>query len=268
MLIALMGLSCARAVSAADRKPQIEPRPFQAPDEIRSGADGKPRLRADVFYEKSKNPLPEGYKLLYEQDCADTSSLKDFVMTDTKAWRWSNEDNGGALELFQQSKYDPAVRSPFNIALIADKVFGDFILEADLLQTGKEYGHRDMCLFFGFQNPTNFYYVHLATAADEHAHNIFIVKDAPRIKIAKETTKGINWGSNAWHHVRLERNPGDGSIKVFFDDMSVPIMTATDRRFGPGYIGFGSFDDTGNVKNVRVWGRSMETRKTEFFARP
>src|SRR6266513_3049230 len=104
-------------------------------------------------------------------------ALRDFVMSDPKAWKFSPSN---ALELATQSDYKPLVRSPFNIALIADRVFEDFVLEADLMQTGREYGHRDMCLFFGFQTPTNFYYAHIATAADPHAHNIFIVNGQPR----------------------------------------------------------------------------------------
>src|SRR4030095_13494656 len=124
--------------------------------------------------------IGDGYKLLFEQKFDTESSVKDLVFTDARAWKWSKEETGGALELTQQSQYAPVVRSPVNIALIADKVFTDFVLEADLIQTGKEYGHRDMCLFFGFQNPTNFYYAHVATAADEHAHNLFIAKHAPR----------------------------------------------------------------------------------------
>ena len=113
--------------------------------------------------------LPSDYKLLYEQKFDVPAALKDFLMTDTAAWKWTEDGKTSALELVQQSKYEPVVRSPVNIALIADKVFTDFVLEADLIQTGKEYGHRDMCLFFGFQNPTNFYYTHIATAADDHA---------------------------------------------------------------------------------------------------
>ena len=212
--------------------------------------------------------IADGYKLLFEQKFDAESSLKDFVFTDFKAWKWSKEENGGALELTQQSEYTPAVRSPVNIALIADKVFTDFVLEADLIQTGKEYGHRDMCLFFGFQNPTNFYYAHIATAADDHAHNVFIVKNAPRTKIAKETTKGVNWGLNVWHKVRLERKVSDGTIKVYFDDLAKPIMVAEDKTFGAGGIGFGSFDDTGKLDNIRVWGPSVENKRAEFFKRP
>ena len=71
--------------------------------------------------------LPTGYKLLYDQKCNQAAALKDFVLTDPGAWRFSKDDSGPALELFQQSDYSPAVRSPLNIALIADKIFGDFI---------------------------------------------------------------------------------------------------------------------------------------------
>ena len=137
-----------------------------------------------------------------------------------------------------------------------------------MIQTGREYGHRDMCLFFGFQEPSKFYYAHIATAADDHAHNVFIVKDAPRTKIAKETTKGVNWGLEVWHKVRLERKASDGSIKVYFDDLTKPIMVAEDKTFASGYIGFGSFDDTGKVDNIKIWGPVVETKKTGFFAKP
>jgi hypothetical protein len=201
-------------------------------------------------------------KLLYEQKFDNANALKDFVMTDGKAWRFSPSN---ALELVKQSDYKPIVRSPVNIALIADKVFEDFVLEVDLMQTGREYGHRDMCLFFGFQTPTNFYYTHIATAADPNAHNIFIVNGKPRTNIAKKTTKGVNWGLGVWHKVRLERKVADGSIRVFFDDMNEPIMVAEDKTFSAGYIGFGSFDDTGMVDNIRIRGSKVETKKAQFF---
>jgi len=211
--------------------------------------------------------IPSAYKLLYEQKFTGPENLREFVMTDTNAWRVTKTNDIIALDLVTQSKYKPQYRSPFNIALIADKVFKDFILEVNLRQTGKEYGHRDMCIFYGFQDPSHFYYTHIATAADEHAHNTFIVTNAPRIKIATETTKGVNWGLDVWHKVRLERKASDGTIKVFFDDMAKPIMLAADKTFDSGYVGFGSFDDTGMVDNIRIWGPDVETKKTDFFQR-
>ncbi len=219
-----------------------------------------------LIFETNSAALPQGYKLLYQQDFDKPDALKDFVMSDPQAWKISETNGLFGLELAQQSHYTPVVRSPFNIALIANRTFEDFILEADLMQTGREYGHRDMCLFFGFQTPTNFYYTHIATAADPHAHNIFIVNGAPRTNIAKQTTKGVNWGLGVWHRARLERKVANGTIKVFFDDMSKPIMVAEDKTFAAGYVGFGSFDDTGMVSHVRIWGPKVQNKKTPFFS--
>lgn len=209
--------------------------------------------------------LPPGYQLLYEQTFADASALGDFIFSDPQAWRFATAEGRGGLELHRQSAYQPRVRSPVNLALIAGRRFGDFVLEVEMVQTGREYGHRDMCIFFGAKDPANFYYVHLATAADDHAHNIFLVNDEPRVKIASKTTTGVNWGLGVWHKVRLERTRADGAIRVFFGDLSQPIMTATDTHFDAGLLGFGSFDDTGMVTNIRVWGPRLEPDKVGFF---
>jgi hypothetical protein len=209
----------------------------------------------------AEDNLPKGYKLLYEQKFENSSALQDFQMTDTNAWKFSKEEKGGALELAAQSKYTPPVRSPVNIALIKEKIFGDFVLEADLIQTGREYGHRDMCLFFGLHDPSHFYYAHIATKADPNAHNVFIVNGVPRKNFAKTTTGGVNWGLNVWHKVRLERKVSEGTIRVYFDDLTLPIMVAEDKTFGEGFIGFGSFDDTGKIDNIRIWGPSLGTGK-------
>ena len=213
--------------------------------------------------------IPRAYRLLYGQSCSSTNALREFVFTDSTAWRVTSTNGKSALELLRQSDYQPAVRSPVNIALVADRVFDDFILEADLLQTSQEHGHRDMCLFYGFQSPTQFYYTHIATKADDHAHNCFLVNQAPRTKIAKETTGGFDWGRDVWHKVRLERKASDGTIRVWIDDLTRPIMVAEDRTLGPGWVGFGSFDDTGRVANIRVWGRKAQKRRVpEFPKRP
>lgn len=206
--------------------------------------------------------IPSDYKLLYQQDFKEKDPLKDFEFTDKSAWKKS----GQALELFGKSNYTPRVRSPHNIAMIEGKKFGSFILEAELQQTGKEYGHRDLCLFFGMEDPENFYYVHMASVADPNAHNIFLVNNEPRTNIATKTTEGINWGeTDTWHKIRLERNIESGTIKVFFDDLSTPIMEAEDMHFDFGHIGFGSFDDTGKFDNIKIWGPGLAPEKKGFF---
>ncbi|MFQ6132421.1 MAG: hypothetical protein ACE5R4_10330 [Armatimonadota bacterium] len=209
--------------------------------------------------------VPAGYRLLYSQDFEDEDAIGDFEFTDPTKWRLSEEEGNHALEFTGTGDYKPEVRSPNIIGLLSDRVFGDFILEADLLQTGREYGHRDMCLFFGFTDPAKFYYVHMASKADANAHNMFIVNDAPRTNFAEKTTSGIQWGEEQWHKVRLERKAAEGTIRVFFDDLEEPIMVGEERTFKRGYLGFGSFDDSGMVDNVRIWGPSVESKPSGFF---
>ena len=194
---------------------------------------------------------------------------REWTMTDSSAWKAVPDPSGGALELFKDSAYKPEVRSPLNIALLKDSGVGDFTLELEALQTGKEYGHRDLCLFFGFQSPTQFYYVHMASAADEHAHNIFLVDKAPRRAIAATTTKGIEWGTtNSWHHIKLERSVKEGTIRVYFNDLNKPIMTAQDKTFAEGAIGVGSFDDTGKFRSIHLKAPAFASTHIEFPKKP
>lgn len=175
---------------------------------------------------------------------------------DPKAWKVIEEDGNRVYSLHRQSEYAPPVRSPRNIARIKDLRVTDFVIEAKMKQTSREYGHRDMCIFFGYQGPSRFYYVHIATKADPHAHSVFLVNDAPRVSIAADRTDGADWGQEVYQKVRVERDTASGSIKVYFNDMTKPIITAEDKTFLDGEIGFGSFDDTGNIDDIRIWART------------
>ncbi len=158
-----------------------------------------------------------GFPLIYKQDFEEPEAIYEFVYSDPAPWFMTGGKDGGmALEYAGRGDYEPRVRSPLIIGLIDNLVLGDFILEADVLQTGSEYGHRDMCIFFGFQDSTLFYYVHLASQADPVAHTVHIVNDLPRKSIVKERTDGIRWIDGHWHHIRLERRTGDGEISCIF----------------------------------------------------
>lgn len=219
-----------------------------------------------INFMHAQSVIPENYKLIYFQDMESPQTLGSFEMSDGKAWRIFAGNQGNSLELFQASEYESLVRSPFNIAVIKDLLVGSFIMEVDLSQTGREYGHRDLCLFFGMQNATNFYYVHMASVADQNANNIFLVNDEPRTNIATKTTTGTNWGeTNSWHKARIEREIESGTIKIYFDDMDVPIMEANDNHFDIGRVGVGSFDDTGRFDNIKVWAPKTYFPKIGLF---
>jgi hypothetical protein len=200
-----------------------------------------------------------GRPLVFFSDFED-ESLARFQFTDAKAWRIATDagkratdDGKWALELFQQSQFEPPVRSPLNRALVADLAVDSFVLDVALQSTKKDYNHRDLCLFFGYQDDAHLYYVHFGKQTDPHANQIFIVDGKPRLKISTETTAGTPW-TNAWHHARLVRE-SDGTIEVYFDDMEKPAMRAKDATFGKGLVGVGSFDDTGKFDRLAIYAR-------------
>jgi acetyl esterase/lipase len=175
--------------------------------------------------------------------------------TDASAWKTDGTGRNACYSLVKKtSAYTPPHRSPLNIALLKGLEVSDFVLDARVQSTVDDYGHRDLCFFFGYRDPAHYYYVHLARAADDRAHSVFIVNGKDRASIAGERTQGVDW-SPGWHRVRVRRDAASGKIEVFFDDLEKAIMTASDRTFPAGRIGVGSFDDTGNFDEIRLRGK-------------
>ncbi len=197
----------------------------------------------------------EGLPLVVYEDF--DSGAGRWQFSDQACWRVVRQGGRSLLDQFQRrSSYRPPVRSPYHFALLKGVVVGDFILQARVRSTIKDYGHRDACLFFGFQGPATFYYVHLGKKMDNHANQIFIVNHRPRTKISLRTTPGTPW-DDRWHTVRIKRNATTGRIEVYFDDMSRPVMVAQDRTFSWGQVGVGTFDDTTQWDYVALWGHRV-----------
>jgi hypothetical protein len=176
-------------------------------------------------------------------------------------------DGKAALELMRQSDYKPAVRSPFNIALLADKVWGDLIFEADCQQTGKGVwpSRHGLCLWLS--GPESLLlYAHRHGCGRSRAQLLHRQRRAAS-EVRQRSYQGVDWGLGVWHHVRIARKASDGTVRVFFDDMEKPIMIGTDKIFGAGAIGFGSFDDTGKVTNIKVWSARVEEKKLAPFTK-
>lgn len=194
--------------------------------------------------------MPVVYQTEFLED-----SLEGWRFSDANAWRIvSNADGDKALGLVARSRYRGKVRSPYGYALIENVSVTDFVLDLRVRSTTRDYNHRDLCVFFGFQDAEHFYYVHLGKRADPHAHSIFLVNGRDRVSIAKERTTGVDW-DDQWHDVRIVRDTGNDSIEVYFDDMDEPIMRTTDDHFESGLVGVGSFDDQGEFDSITLRGK-------------
>jgi hypothetical protein len=178
----------------------------------------------------------------------------------SQASRWEvvESGDGHAYRLTGKADYNPPHRSPHAISLLEGKVLGDFVLTAKVKTLQRPTGHRDMCIFFGYQNPSQFYYVHLGQEPDPHSSQIFIVNEAPRTKITSSKDSAVGWKEDTWHEVKLVRSVEDGLIELYFDDMETPQKVAHDKTFTWGLIGLGSFDDPGEWTDIKLHGTTVD----------
>jgi hypothetical protein len=162
------------------------------------------------------------------------------------------------LRVTGPSTYQPPQFSPLSIAWLKNVVVGDFELSARVQSTNVDAGpHRDLCLFWGYQDPAHFYYVHFGAKPDPHACQIFIVNGAPRTMITVDQAEGTPW-TDGWHDLKVVRRVEDGTIEAYFDDLTRPLMTARDTTFTWGQVGVGTFDDHGNFDDVVLRGQRVE----------
>ncbi len=202
-----------------------------------------------------------GHPLVFADAFSD-GNADDWDPVNADAFRMAQQGDNHVYNQFKNIPGHTPVRSPFNRSMIKDVTVSDFVFDVHLQSTARDYPHRSLCLFFGYQDPAHLYYVHFGQRTDDHANNIFIVNDAPRTKISTKTTPGTNW-DNEWHHARIVRDVSSGSIEIFFDDMETPVMTANDTTFQWGQVGVGSFDDTGNFDDIALYGTKVDPPKYE-----
>jgi hypothetical protein len=66
------------------------------------------------------------------------------------------------------------------------------------------------------------------------------------------------------------RDAASGNIAVYMDgNLTAPILTASDTTFQEGYVGFATHQDSGRIRNLKVWGASATPvpAPADFFMR-
>jgi hypothetical protein len=171
-------------------------------------------------------------------------------------WRVVKPDGSMVYELTapgEQGKF----RAPTSWSLIEKHNVTSFVFTGRVKCTADAANpRRDLCIFFHFQDPTHFYYVHFSASSDE-AHNIIaLVNGADRVKINIEPAEKSVYRltDTNWHRFKLNCDAATGRIEAFLDDMNTPILTAVDRTLGHGLVGVGSFDDTGYFDDIELRG--------------
>ncbi|MEV0718468.1 PQQ-dependent sugar dehydrogenase [Asanoa sp. NPDC050611] len=188
----------------------------------------------------------------------DTMRPTNWAPVTPSKWRFAN----GQVILAEAGEARPGPRRPFEYAVLtAGPEFGAVEITGEVrLDTPVEITNRDVIIVFGYRSDTEFYYAHVSTDNTIYPHNgIFKVNNADRERIDYQWN-GRSLGANPaivdakWHTVRVKHLPSTGEIAVYVDGAKDPLMTAKDTTFGSGRVGFGSFDNIGRLRDLKVKG--------------
>ena len=219
--------------------------------------------------------IPEGYILQYQQDFSGENPINDLRSDDFQFWTIGSS-SGNKYLLFNHrmdvdsTKYshggdvDSPACSPLNICLIKNYIFGDFIIEASLMQSGVS-ADGGIWILFGIKDSLKYYCVDVSSTDEGQNKGLFVVEDAQPVQIPCNQYRNIRWNPGKWHKVRIERNIVDTSVRVFFDDMKEPYLVTKDRTFIMGYIGFGSGAGEWRIDNIKIWSQTSIPEPAKFL---
>ncbi|MBN1144452.1 MAG: hypothetical protein JXA72_08510 [Bacteroidales bacterium] len=205
--------------------------------------------------------FPEGYMLQYKQDFNNGKSLSDFDFDHRANWGIFSGNGNYFLQCTSASDSLTKPDLPSNTAILSNKVFGDFILEADVMPVMDSGGFGEICLFLGIKDDSKYYFVQLANHSDSNRHGVYVVKNSLPKKITEDFAEAITWKEKKWHHVRLERDIVKRTITVFLDDMKNPVFHVKDYELVMGMVGVGSFGSPCRFDNISIWSQTVITEE-------
>lgn len=173
---------------------------------------------------------------------------RDWLIDGTGVWNLADNQ----LVLAKAGTPGGPIRRPAALAILRQPIFGRVAITAGIRSTvDPSIIRADVLVVFGYQSPTQFYYVHLSGVTDAVHNGIFIVDGADRRRI-DDGKAAPQLSDREWHRVRLERDLASGRIEVYMDDATIPGLVATDTTFATGLVGFGSFDDTALIRDIAI----------------
>jgi hypothetical protein len=165
-------------------------------------------------------------------------------------WQVVQEDGTQVLRLVKNRGPLPGPRRPIQFALADAQDPGRITVEADVKPLGSS-----LLIVFAYRDEAHYNYAHLSTdtAVKQPVHNgIFHVYGGERVRISADRGPAAFRERGRWHHVKLTHDTVTGAVSVMVDGESVPALQAVDLSLGAGKVGVGSFDETGEFKNIRI----------------
>jgi len=156
-------------------------------------------------------------------------------------WEITDTSEGSVLHLIENAEQRPPVRRPGMYILSPNGVVSNVMISSKVLTLRPaEVKNRDVCILFGYQDDTHFYYAHVCSSSDDRVHNVIMrVEGTERTRINVESLPEPLL-KDGWQTVSVQ-HMASGEIKVRVDGQL--NMTAQDTTYPAGRAGLGSFDD-------------------------
>jgi hypothetical protein len=182
---------------------------------------------------------------------ADTFTIFGHRWTTDRPQDWSVEN--GILRLLTSSEPPPEQpRRPTHYVL-AETAYRKVTMKAEVKRGG-----RSLILVYAWQDASHYNYIHISSdmAIKQNVHNgVFHVFGGERVRISS-LDGPASLPTQDWTPVKLEFDGDTGRCYVEVNGQHNPSLAAVDLSLRQGRVGIGSFDETGDVRNVRINGAS------------
>ncbi|MGI8959844.1 MAG: hypothetical protein ACR2IV_08820 [Bryobacteraceae bacterium] len=181
-------------------------------------------------------------------------------------WKIERQGSVPVLQLVTPRGPLPGPRRPIQFALAETPEYRLVTVDLDVRPMG-----HSLIVVFAYRDAAHFDYAHLSIdpATKEPVHNgVFHVYGGERVRISSEAGPSAFTTTSRWFHVRLTQNGKSGVIQVTVDGHAIPALHAIDLSLPSGRVGIGSFDETGDFKNVRIQGVTISGEGPDREASP
>lgn len=177
---------------------------------------------------------------------------RQWTVVNGSDWKITHQDGVEVLQLVTERGPEPGPRRPIQFALAHTPALSKVSMELDVRPR-----QRSLMLVFAYRDPAHFDYAHLSidTGLTQPAHNgVFHVFGGERVRISSQEGPAAFAETGRWYHVILQYNGGTGAVEVSIDGRQIPALHAADLSITSGSVGLGSFDETGDFRNVKITG--------------
>jgi hypothetical protein len=185
---------------------------------------------------------------------ADTIGVFGHQWTVQQASDWAIEN--GVLRLRVSAEPPPGQpRRPTKFALLDSKPYRKVTVAGEVKRNG-----RSLIVMYAWQDDAHYNYAHMSSdeAVKQNVHNgIFHVFGGERVRISP-LDGPASFPTQDWVPVKLVFDGDSGRCYVEVNGKRNPSLEAVDMSLRWGRVGIGSFDETGDFRNIRITGETRD----------